>query len=161
MQYFYYNMRENNNINNDNGDKTMTDAMDATMVMDAMDNADLATIETAMTTLPITEALTRIGKAGGQFFSVSFERKNDKKKNGVVVELAGTIRKMVCRRGVAKYVEGTGNGNRAGEDTCNNVLTVWDVGVYQAKRKEGMTQECAGKASYRRINLRAVREMSA
>jgi hypothetical protein len=128
-----------------------------------MDELNVAKLEAGINTvnLPVADALQVISDKGHQFFGVSFRRKNDKKVGGVVVEEAGTIRKMLCRRHVGKYVSGTGTGNRAAQDSHNQVLTVWDVGVYQKLRKTGKTQEQAGKASYRRINIPQIIRISA
>jgi len=124
------------------------------------DNADLTAEASKLNVLPIAEALTRIANSNGKFFSVSFKRKTAKKVNGVVIAPKGSIRKMLCRTGVAKYVTGTGNGNRKAEDARNEVLTVWDIAEYQLKRKQGMSQESAGNGSYRRINVADIKEMS-
>lgn len=126
-----------------------------------MDDADVFAIEQTLNPIPLDNVRARIDSVKGQFFAVDFARKNDKKENGVVVEPAGTIRHMVCRRGVAKYVKGVQpQGYRKAEDTRNEVLTVWDVGVYQALRQEGIAQEQAGQKAYRRINMADVKAIS-
>jgi hypothetical protein len=87
--------------------------------------------------MPATDVRERINSVKGKFFAIDFARKNDKKVDGVIVEHAGDIRHMVCRRGVAKYVKGVlPAGQRKAEDARNEVLTVWDVGVYQSLRKQ-------------------------
>jgi len=126
-----------------------------------MDEADIKAIEQNLDSIPIENVMDRISSVGGQFFSVDFARKNDKKVKGVVVEHAGDIRHMICRRGVAKYVKGVqAKGQRKAEDSVNAVLTVWDIGVYQSMRKEGLEQEKAGGKSYRRINMADVKAIS-
>lgn len=126
-----------------------------------MDNTDIKAVEANLNPIPVSDVVARIGKVGGQFFSVKFARKNDKKVNGVVVALAGEERKMLCRRGVKKYADGVlPEGKRKKEDATNEVLTVWDVGVYQQERKNGRDQESAGRKSYRRINLADVKAIS-
>lgn len=112
------------------------------------------------------EAWNRIAVAGKQFFSVSFQRKNDKvgkDENGkkVVIEPAGTIRKMLCRRGVKKYAKGVlPPGQRKAEDIRCNVLTVFDVQEMAKLRKSGMRMGEAGRKSYRRINMAEVVDIS-
>ena len=126
-----------------------------------MDKADVIAIEQTLTAIPTENVRDRIASVGGQFFAIDFARKNDKKVAGVVVEEAGSIRHMVCRRGVAKYVKGVQPvGQRKAEDSRNEVLTVWDVGVYQSLRKEGREQEQAGGNAYRRINMSDVKAIS-
>lgn len=71
-----------------------------------MDEIDLQTIEQGFESIPVNEVKSRIASVKGQFFSVDFARKNDKKVKGKIVEPKGTIRHMVARRGVAKYVKG-------------------------------------------------------
>lgn len=129
--------------------------------LEEMDEADLQDIEQNLHPIPEDEIRNRIESVKGQFFSVDFARKTDKKVNGVIVEPKGMIRHMLCRRGVGKYVKGVlPEGQRQAEDERNSVLTVWDVGVYQSKRKEGMEQEIAGEQSYRRINMADVKCIS-
>ncbi len=126
-----------------------------------MDAADLQNIERGFQSYPVAEVAARIASVGGQFFAVDFCRKNDKKVGGVVVEAAGSVRHMVCRRGVAKYVKGVlPEGQRKAEDAKHDVLTVWDVGVYQQLRKEGVDQGAAGEKAYRRINMADVKAIS-
>lgn len=126
-----------------------------------MDAADLQKIEQGFDSYPVSEVANRIASVKGQFFAIDFARKTDKKVNGVVVEAAGSIRHMVCRRGVSKYVKGVQpEGQRKNEDAKHDVLTVWDVGVYQAFRKSGVEQMVAGEKSYRRINMADVKAIS-
>ena len=126
-----------------------------------MDAADLQKIEQGFESYPVSEVAARIASVKGQFFAVDFARKTDKKVNGVVVEAAGSVRHMVCRRGVAKYVKGVQpEGQRKNEDAKHDVLTVWDVGVYQTLRKAGAEQASAGEKSYRRINMVDVKAIS-
>ena len=126
-----------------------------------MDSVDIKAIEATLEPVNMTEVKARISSIRGQFFAVDFARKNDKKVNGVVVEKAGDIRHMVCRRGVAKYVSNVlPEGHRKEEDERNAVLTIWDVQAYQADRKEGKQQDEAGKNAYRRINLADVKAIS-
>lgn len=126
-----------------------------------IDAADLKVIEANLEAMPVEEVKTRIGSVKGRFFSVDFARKRDKKVNGRIVEAAGSIRRMLCRTGVAKYVKGVlPEGQRDREDERCEVLTVWDMGVYQALRKEGKAQEEAGEQAYRHINLADVKAIS-
>jgi hypothetical protein len=126
-----------------------------------MDASDIAIIESKLAAIPVDRVLSRIRSVKGQFFAVDFARKNDKKKNGVVIEPAGTIRHMVCRRGVKKYTDGVlPEGQRKAEDAKNDVLTVWDVQAYQQARNDGKDQEAAGRSAYRRINLADVKAIS-
>jgi hypothetical protein len=126
-----------------------------------MDAINLKSIEALLEPMPVDDVKARIGSVGGRFFSVDFARKTDKKVNGKVVEAAGSIRRMLCRRGVAKYVKGVQDeGQRVREDERNDVLTVWDIGVYQELRRAGKEQEEAGSGAYRRINLVDVKAIS-
>lgn len=126
-----------------------------------MDEADIARIEQGFEPIEVNQVRERIESVNGQFFSVDFARKNDKKEKGKVIEAKGTIRHMVCRRGVAKYVKGVQpEGQRRAEDNKHEVLTVWDVGRYQEYRKSGIEQEVAGEQAYRRINMSDVRAIS-
>jgi hypothetical protein len=72
----------------------------------------------------------------GKLFTVTFVKKTD-----------GTLRTMTARRGVTKGVKGVAV-DRAGEDTRNNVLTVYDM----QKLEEGKDD----KGAFRRINLDAL-----
>jgi len=126
-----------------------------------MDNINLKSIEALLEPMPVDDVKARNGSVGGRFCSVDFARKNDKKVNGKVVEAAGSIRRMLCRRGVAKYVKGVQDeGQRVREDERNDVLTVWDMGKYQELRRAGKEQEEAGQGAYRRINLIDVKAIS-
>lgn len=139
--------------------KTINTAFAETLT--EMDNANIQTVEQNIYPIPMKNILNRINSVKGQFFSVDFARKNDKKVNGVIVEFAGSIRHMVCRRGVGKYVQGVQPiGQRKAEDSRNEVLTVWDVQVYQEQRKMGIDQETAGTKAYRRINMADVKAIS-
>jgi len=129
--------------------------------LNEMDNTDITSIESTMKPIPVSDVIARIRSTKGRFFAVDFARKNDKKKNGEVIEPAGSIRHMVCRRGVKKFSDGKlPDGKRKNEDAVNDVLTVWDVGVYQCERKNGKDQETSGRKSYRRINLADVKAIS-
>ena len=126
-----------------------------------MDEADLQIVEQGLAPIPVEEVKIRIASVKGQFFSVDFARKTDKKEKGKVIEAKGTIRHMLCRRGVGKYVKGVlPEGHRDAEDNKHDVLTVWDVGVYQTLRKSGVVQEVAGEKAYRRINMSDVKAIS-
>jgi len=126
-----------------------------------MDNVNLKAIEAILEPMPVDDVKTRIGSVKGRFFSVDFARKRDKKVNGRIVEDAGSIRRMLCRRGVAKYVKGVQDeGQRKQEDERYEVLTVWDMGAYQELRRAGKEQEEAGAGAYRRINLADVKAIS-
>lgn len=126
-----------------------------------MDSADIAAIERTMVPMAMDDVAARIASVKGQFFAVDFARKTDKKVGGEVVEKAGTIRHMVARRGVAKYVKGVRPiGQRKAEDARNAVLTVWDVQAYQTARKAGEDAEKAGQGAYRRINMADVKAIS-
>jgi len=126
-----------------------------------MDATDIQAVEQILTPIPVRSVQARIKSSKGHFFSVDFARKKAKKVNGVVVEPAGAIRHMLCRTGVAKFVQGVQpEGKRRDEDSRHDVLTVWDVGVYQNLRREGMEQELAGVKAYRRINMADVKAIS-
>jgi len=126
-----------------------------------MDDISIQSVENILIPMYLNDVTSRIKSIKGQFFSVDFARKTDKKVNGIITEEAGSIRHMICRRGVAKYVKGTQpQGQRTQEDKQHDVLTVWDVGTYQTLRTQGLEQEQAGNKAYRRINLNDVRAIS-
>lgn len=52
---------------------------------------------------------------GSQFFSVTFKKRTD-----------GSIREMVCRKGVGKYTKG---GSLAFDPAKKNLVVVWDAQV--------------------------------
>ena len=133
-----------------------------TQAVKEMHKADIQAIEKTLQPMNVAEVSSRIGSIGGRFFSVDFARKNDKKVNGVVVERAGDIRHMVCRRGVAKYCDNVlPAGHRKAEDERNAVLTVWDVQAFKAEYDEAKdNHDEAGRAAYRRINLAEVKAIS-
>jgi len=117
----------------------------------------------------------------GKFFKVAFLRKNPKFEtiNGVrtMVEPAGALRVMLCRRGVKKYVKGVIDpAIRRMEDTVHDVLTVFDVEKFLELRRSvkncptctgtgcgfckggirPLSLKEAGFGSYRRINLKEI-----
>lgn len=98
-----------------------------------------------------TQIMKKIEKKKGQFFKVTFRRKNDKKVKGKVIHKAGEIREILCRRGVKKFVKGKTN-KRSFQDIKNNTLTVFDIQQYNLLRKS-MNDFKAGQASYRRFDL--------
>lgn len=104
-----------------------------------------------------TQAKTAIDSVGGRFFSVTFALKN-KAKDG---RPAGTLRDMLCRRRVKKYVKGiiSPAARRMEDDRCE-VLTVWDVQKFQELLKQGLPKMTAGRKSYRRINLQGIVSIS-
>lgn len=117
------------------------------------------------------DAWNRIAAAGGIIFSVTFRRKHPKidRETKQVVEPAGSLRKMTCRRGVRKHTQGIiPPGVRLAEDVRCNVLTVWDIEFYHERKRElrqqgvpaGVANMRAGRAAYRRINMAEVVEIS-
>lgn len=97
------------------------------------------------------QVLKKIERKKGQFFKVTFRRKNDKKVNGQVIHKAGEVCEILCRRGVSRFVKGKGQ-KRAINDIKNNVLTVFNVSHYNSIRKS-LGDMKAGQASYRRFDL--------
>ena len=82
---------------------------------------------------------------------------------------AGRIRTMVARLGVGKYTLGIIHPDvRRAEDIANNVLTCFDVQVFNALRthledqgvEPGLAIFMAGRRSYRRINMADVLELT-
>lgn len=110
-----------------------------------------------------------INSKKGKFFSVTFKRKTNKYEviNGQKTCTAhkGDLRTMLCRRSVTRFTN-TNLGfsgkpkNTVREDDQNDVLTVFDIGVYNAYRNGGLRPITAGRRSYRRINLREVVSIS-
>lgn len=104
----------------------------------------------------------RIFAFDGQIFSITFRRKNakyghDNRGRRVVLEPAGSERRMLCRRRVPRYWRNViPEAVRMDEDVTNNVLTVFDLGVFHRLRGQGVAKIRAGRASYRRINMSAV-----
>ena len=104
------------------------------------------------------QALNEIGMKRGQFFKIAFKRKTDKYVNGQLIARAGSTRNMLCRLGVKRFVKGV-ESNRKNNDNQNNVLTVFDIQNYN-KLSKRMNKFDAGCASYRRINLQDVIDIS-
>lgn len=72
------------------------------------------------------QRLEEIEAHGNKLFSIEFVRRNDKKVKGVVVEPAGTVRRMICRLGVTKGVQGVQQG-REQRDINNRLVTVYEM----------------------------------
>lgn len=120
------------------------------------------------TTIPIPEAWQRILAARGRIFRVTFrtktpqyERSFDGRK-GRLIAPAGRIRTMICRRLVQKFTLGVISPEaRFLEDVVNNVLTVFDIQMFNALRLHledqgiapGVALMQAGRRSYRRLNM--------
>ena len=68
---------------------------------------------------------------GSQFFSVSFIKKTD-----------GTLREMVCRKGVSKFTKG---GSLAYKPSDKGLVGVWEANTDQPEK------------AYRMINLKGLR----
>lgn len=120
------------------------------------------------------DAWHRIWSVEGQIFRVAFRRKHDaygRDENGrrVLYEPKGTIRRMLCRRRVHRYTRNVIPPEaRLSEDVANNVLTVFDLETFLRKRKDlldrgiekNIANLSAGRASFRRINMSAIEEIS-
>lgn len=83
-----------------------------------------------------------------RIFKVTFIKRTD-----------GSIRTMLCRKGVGKFVRGTGKKR---DDAKHNILTVFDLEAFNAKVSPGMSESQAekiGQACYRSINLENIIEI--
>jgi len=105
----------------------------------------------------------------GKFFKVTFKRKTNKYAtvDGVrtLVAKKGDLRTMLCRRGVGSFTNASlGFAGKAkdtvSEDSRNDVMTVFDVELYNQYRKDGLRPVSAGRRAYRRINLADVTDIS-
>ena len=70
---------------------------------------------------------------GGKFFEVEFEKKD------------GSIRKMNARIAVSKFVKGTG------KPIADGRVGVWDIQKFHELRREGKSEEEAGRGAYRSL----------
>jgi hypothetical protein len=114
-------------------------------------------------TIPSQVAWAELLARGTRIFTVRFRRKH-KGQNG---EPKGSIRVMTCRLRVRKYTNSvTGLGRvippavRRAEDVRCNVLTVFDIQLFNQYRHQGYGVIAAGRASYRRVNMAQVVSIS-
>lgn len=95
-----------------------------------------------------------------QFFSVTFNRRTDKKDGSAP---AGSSRTMLCRTAntMRKYKKGViSDDNIDAKDIKNAILTVWSVDAYRANLKKGMNQTDAAFNAWRCIDLVTVTRCS-
>jgi len=117
----------------------------------------------------VMDAISLISSKKGKFFTVTFKRKTAKYEvlNGTktLVAAVGDLRTMLCRRGVKKFTnQSLGFSGKVHstvlEDSKNDVLTVFDVELYNSYRRSGLRPITAGRRAYRRINLKEVVSLS-
>jgi hypothetical protein len=114
------------------------------------------------------EAWQRILTGKGRIFRVTFRTKTPQYmrlpdgRRGPIIGPAGRVREMVARINVRKFELGViSPAARRAEDLVNNVLTCFDVQLFNNLRvhltDQGMTPSLAnivaGRRSYRRINM--------
>ena len=99
----------------------------------------------------------------GQFFSVTFKRRTDKRERNKVtgqmetIARAGDLRSMVCRTGVKKHLTGEG---AAYSFRDKGLLPVWEVAAYKVGRETGLSEDEAGKKAYRAVPVDTITEIS-
>lgn len=94
----------------------------------------------------------------GKFFSVEFERRTNSQRR---VQVAGDIRKMLCRTQMHSYKKGIiSDRHRDEQDFRCGILTVWSMDSYMLSRRHGTTHEVSAMDAWRRIDLAGVRKCS-